>query len=149
MSRIRYIKPGFFVDDDLAECQPITRILFAGLWTIADREGRLEDRPRRIRAQVLPNDDVDVDGLLQELADHGQLIIRYEVDGTRYVAIPGFTRHQKPHSRELPSVIPEPSEHDLGSAQASPRQCPSTTQASLARARNGDLDLDLDGDGDR
>ena len=148
MSRIRYIKPGFFVDDDLAECQPLARILFAGLWTIADREGRLEDRPRRIRAELLPNEDVNTDALLQELADHGRLIVRYEVDGHRYIAIPGFLKHQKPHARELPSTIPEPAEHDLGSAQASPRQCPSTTQADLARARNGDLDLNGDGDGD-
>lgn len=137
MSRIRYIKPGFFVDDDLAACQPLARLLFAGLWTIADREGRLEDRPGRIRNEILPNEDVDTSALLQELADHGSLIVRYEVDGKRYITIPGWAKHQHPHFREVPSTIPEPDEHNLGSAQAQPRQCQGTTQAmpSPARAR--------------
>jgi len=131
MSRIRYIKPGFFTDDDLGDCQPLARILFAGLWTIADREGRLEDRPKRIKAECLPYDECDANALLDELAAHGTppLIVRYHVDGLAYIAIPGWQRHQKPHSRELPSAIPSPAEHDLGRAQASPRQCPSTTPA--------------------
>lgn len=129
MSRIRYIKPGFFTDDDLGECQPLARLLFAGLWTIADREGRLEDRPKRIKVEVLPYDDCDVDALLDELQSHGGLIERYSVQGKRYLAIPGWQSHQKPHSRELPSHIPTPAEHNLGDAQAQPRQCPSTAEA--------------------
>jgi hypothetical protein len=54
VARSRNIKPGFFLNDELAECEPLARILFAGLWCIADREGRLEDRPKRIKAEVLP-----------------------------------------------------------------------------------------------
>ena len=39
MSRSRNIKPGFFKNEHLAECQPLARLLFIGLWTLADREG--------------------------------------------------------------------------------------------------------------
>lgn len=133
MSRIRYIKPGFFTDEDLGDCSPLARLLFAGLWTEADRAGRLEDRPRRLKARLLPYDDCSVGELLTELASHGDppLIVRYEVDGHRYIAIPGWAEHQKPHQRELPSGIPEPTEHNLGSAQAQPRQCSSTEKAGL------------------
>ena len=60
MARSRNIKPGFFLNDDLAECEPLARLLFAGLWCIADREGRLEDRPKRIKIEVLPYDNCDV-----------------------------------------------------------------------------------------
>jgi hypothetical protein len=65
MARARNIKPGFFLNDELAECEPLARLLFAGLWCIADREGRLEDKPKRIKVEILPYDDCDIDYLLK------------------------------------------------------------------------------------
>lgn len=50
MAGARNIKPGFFTNDVLAACDQLARLLFAGLWTVADRAGRLEDRPKRIKA---------------------------------------------------------------------------------------------------
>ena len=44
--RARNIKPGFFKNDALAELDFAGRLLFIGLWGIADRAGRLEDRPK-------------------------------------------------------------------------------------------------------
>jgi len=105
MARSRNIKPGFFLNEELAEIEPLGRLLFAGLWTIADREGRLEDRPRRIKAAVLPYDDCDVDHLLNELYKQ-KFIIRYEVDGARYIQITNWHKHQNPHCKEKPSTIP-------------------------------------------
>ncbi|AHX12919.1 hypothetical protein CH75_06355 [Dyella jiangningensis] len=124
MSRARNIKPGFFKNDLLAECHPLARILFAGLWCEADREGRLEDRPKRLKAECLPYDDCDVDVLLADLAKRG-FIQRYEADGVAYIAIVEFLKHQNPHVREMPSVIPAPpnAKHNLGTAKAQPRQC--------------------------
>ena len=49
MARARNIKPGFFKNEFLAEMPCEVRLLFIGLWTLADREGRLEDRPKRIK----------------------------------------------------------------------------------------------------
>jgi hypothetical protein len=121
VSRSRNIKPGFFKNDLLAECHPLARILFAGLWCEADREGRLEDRPARIKAGCLPYDDCDVNGLLESLSKH-DFITRYTVDGKNYVSINRFLTHQNPHKREVPSVIPAPSDakHNLGSAESQP-----------------------------
>jgi len=107
MARIRTIKPGFFLDDELAELPYAARLLFAGLWCLADREGRLEDRPKRIKAEVLPYDDEDVDALLTALAEAG-FVQRYEVDGTRYIQVVNFAKHQKPNHREAASTIPPP-----------------------------------------
>ena len=95
MARARNIKPGFFTNDDLAECEPLARILFVGLWTVADREGRLEDKPRKIKAMVLPYDDADCDKLLAQL--HGKnFITRYVVDGNEFIQINNWKKHQKP-----------------------------------------------------
>ena len=52
MARARNIKPGFFKNEDLAECSPWARLCFAGLWTLADREGRLEDRANVIQDEL-------------------------------------------------------------------------------------------------
>ena len=112
MARSRNIKPGFFENEDLADCGPYAMLLFAGLWTLADRAGRLEDRPRRIKAQLLPYFDVDVDDELCKL-EEGGFVTRYmALDGQRYIQIVNFTRHQNPHIKEAPSTIPAPDTHE-------------------------------------
>ena len=107
MARVRNIAPGFFTNEELVELPFEDRLLFAGLWTLADREGRLEDRPKRIRMAIFPCDNVDVDLGLQRLQKAG-LVLRYTVQGVAYLAIPAFHKHQKPHPREAASVIPGP-----------------------------------------
>lgn len=125
MARSRNLKPGFFVNDKLADVEPLGRLLFAGLWTIADREGRLGDRPRRIKAEILPYDDCDVDNLLNQLETHG-FIQRYEVNGNDYIQILNFSKHQNPHPREAESEIPPVPEP--AADKATPRRCPDKTK---------------------
>ena len=107
MARARNIKPGFFTNDGLVELPFEVRLLFIGLWTLADREGRLEDRPKRIRAQIFPYDNVDVDKALNELQSAG-FLVRYEADGMRCVQVVNFVKHQMPHHKEAASELPPP-----------------------------------------
>jgi hypothetical protein len=107
MPRARNIKPGFFANEDLAELPFETRLLFIGLWTLADREGRMEDRPKRIKMALFPGDDVNVEKSLSAL-DRAGFIHRYTVDGGRYIEVCKFLQHQNPHHREVPSTIPKP-----------------------------------------
>ncbi|MGG1249925.1 DnaD domain protein [Brevibacillus agri] len=107
MARARNIKPGFFKNEDLSELSPYARLLFVGLWCLADREGYLEDRPKRIKGELFPYENVNVDQYLNDLHVAG-FIIRYEVDGERYISIPKFSDHQNPHHREAASRIPKP-----------------------------------------
>ena len=116
MARSRNIKPGFFTNDELAECHPLGRLLFAGLWTIADKEGRLDDRPKKIKAMLLPFDEADCDALLQQLNDH-KFISRYQVNGDCYIQISNWKKHQNPHCKEAASEIPEPVENDKSTGQ--------------------------------
>lgn len=105
MARARNIKPGFFTNDQLVELPFATRLLFIGLWTIADRAGRLLDRPKKIKMDVLPGDDVDVDACLNLLADSG-FIVRYEVAGVRVIQVVNWSKHQNPHVKEAASTLP-------------------------------------------
>lgn len=107
--RARGIKPGFYKNADLAECSAFARLLAPGLWMLADRDGRLEDRPKQIKGEIFPYDSVDVDALLSELVKWNH-IIRYQVDGKNYIQIANFAEHQNPHQKEKQSLIPPPTE---------------------------------------
>lgn len=106
MSRARNIKPGFYKNEDLAECSVWARLLFPGLWMLADREGRLEDRPKRIKGEIFPFDSVEVEPLLAELVQWG-FLVRYQVTGKRYIQVVNFASHQSPHGTEKDSAIPD------------------------------------------
>lgn len=128
MARARNIKPAFFKNEALAECSPLARLLFAGLWCLADREGRLEDRPKRIRAEIFPYDDCSVESLLQEL-DQAGFIKRYNIASDGYIQVVNFRKHQNPHHREVGSTIPAP-----GLPEASPRNVSEMPEVSTRLA---------------
>src|SRR5438128_2583188 len=107
MPRIRAIKHEYFTNDQLAQASSDARLLGIGLTTLADREGRLEDRPLRIRAQIFPYHQLDCNALLTEL-ENAQFIHRYVVENLHYIQVLNFQRHQKPHPTERPSTIPSP-----------------------------------------
>lgn len=107
MARARNIKPGFFKNADLVELTMEGRLLFIGLWTLADRAGRLEDRPKQIKMELFPADSVDVDANLAALERWG-FVKRYEIGGKRLLQIVNFTKHQNPHRDEKASALPGP-----------------------------------------
>lgn len=115
--RARGIKPSFFTDERIVELGPLTRLLFIGLWCLADREGRLADKPKQIRLNVLPVDHCDVDAMLTELSNAG-FLIRYDIEGQRFIQIKNFTKHQSPHQKEQASTIPAPDMHQTCTVQA-------------------------------
>lgn len=107
--RARNIKPGFFKNEDLADGGPYTQLLFEGLWCLADKSGRLEDRPRRIKAEIFPYYEIKpgIDSLLKFLAEK-DFILRYQVGRLKLIQISQFLKHQCPHTTEKPSIFPEP-----------------------------------------
>jgi hypothetical protein len=105
MARARSLKPGFFKNADLLELPFEARLLFAGLWTLADRSGRLEDKPKQIKIEIFPGDNVDCDALLFQLSAT-RMLARYEHSGNKYIQITNFAKHQNPHRDERPSLIP-------------------------------------------
>lgn len=146
--RARTIKPGILSNEELAELGPFAYILLTALWMMADREGRLEDRPRRIWMKALAlwgATPENVENLLKALAEKG-FIRRYVVKGEKYIQIHNWTRHAHIHPRECQSTIPPYStrkrvkqpliqvstfgmstkKQHLGDTQAQPSQDPGT-----------------------
>lgn len=107
--RIRAIKPGYFKSEELAELPPLYRIAFAGLWCCADRDGRIEDRPKRLKAEILPYDEVDFEVVLDTLSARG-FIERYVVKSQSLIRIPNWHKHQHPRPDEGKSTLPGPTD---------------------------------------
>ena len=159
MARARNIKPGYFLNDELCALSPLARILFAGLWCIADREGRLEDKPKRIKIQALPYDDCNVEKLLNDLFK-ANFIVRYQVNDQKYIQVVNFTKHQNPHKNETYSVIPPmavqaPEEHSTSTVQV--QEMHGTTRADslnpitdslnlIPSTLKSDIDIDIESD---
>jgi hypothetical protein len=147
--RARNIKPALFKNPDLGECSPQARLGFIGLWCMADREGRLLDRAKLIKAELFPYDSIDVGPILSELAGCG-LIKRYEVEGQKVIWIVNFTKHQSPHFKEKPSELPCFCESTKQaptqvSASTNPDQCqhPLNPDSGLLNPDSGLLNPDL------
>jgi hypothetical protein len=141
MARIRTVKPDLFRHEDLFEAEADTglplRLAFIGLFTVADREGRFKWRPRQIKLDVLPYDDIDFSRVLDALVTRG-FVVKYASDGEEYGCIPSFTTHQVINNREKDSDIPEYDSTELqipvntGPSQRVPNACP--TRHDLAQA---------------
>ena len=111
--RIRTIKPGFWSNEILAQVSPLGRLLYIGLWQLADREGRLEDRPTRIQHEVLGYEkNCNIEALLGELLKGG-FIWRCQVEGVAMIYIPSFLSHQRPNAHEPKSLL---ASHDVAHA---------------------------------
>ncbi len=110
MARARNIKPAIFRNEVLGVSDPLHTLLFQSLWLLADREGRLEDRPIRIKADTFPyREGIDVDAMLTWLHDNGFIIRYVSVKNSiqsRSIQIVNFAKHQNPHKNEAESTIP-------------------------------------------
>lgn len=139
MARSRNIKPGIMENEKLADLSYSHRLLFIYLWMLADKEGRLEDRPKRIKVQAFPYDDsLDIEQMLNDLAVAG-FILRYTCADKHIIQVINFLKHQAPHVREKPSDLPPPEQGtakvvhstEQGCAMASPRSPDSLIPDSL------------------
>ncbi|MDH2661894.1 hypothetical protein [Acinetobacter baumannii] len=106
MARARNIKPSFFMNEDIIELPYEARLLFIGLWTLADREGRLENRPKKIKMSLFPADDINVAEQLDNISKLG-FIELYNADGIDVIQIVNFVKHQTPHGLEKDSELPD------------------------------------------
>ena len=127
MARIRTIKPSFFTDQEIGDLGFAARLFFVGLWCHADKAGRLEDKPRQLEVQILPYDlkkkEIDGERLISELCP--KFIMRYEIEGKKYLQIRSWEKHQRPSPQEQESIIPK---HDESNTEVVPKYDGSSTK---------------------
>lgn len=93
MPRKRMIDPEFWLDEELAELSMEARLFYIGTWNFADDYGVIEYRTKKLKAQIFPYDDVDVERCIKELVKIGKLV-PFSTNGRKYLYIKNFTKWQ-------------------------------------------------------
>jgi len=138
MSRIRNIKPEYFVHEGINDMSIAARLMLPGIWTCCDKHGRFEWKPRTLKNKILPFDVLDFEALMLE-AVAGGFITRYNVNGQQYGQAVNWTKHQAIGTREKdakfeypapsPKADPEPPNnptlplHSANTVQTQDTQC--------------------------
>jgi hypothetical protein len=121
MPRIRTIKPEFWSDEKLAPLDPVDRLTFLGLISLADDFGRVHDNLKVIDAFVFPECSRTVRESLAKLSRMGRIRRGKSSSGKLIIEIQNWTKHQrvdKPQTATaLPPIVPEESERDQQTQQ--------------------------------
>lgn len=113
MSRKRFIDPSMWQDASIAKMSHEERLLFVGMISVADDEGRLCASPSSLLGAIFPNDNGHVtprqvqswrDGVASKCPN----VVLYEHEGLAYISLKRWERYQKP-SHASPSKLPKPS----------------------------------------
>ena len=116
MARIRSVHPDLHRDKTLATLSASAERTFVRLWCHLDDEGRGEDDPDLLKADLYPRHrdmgPAEVEADLAEL-EHAGLIIRYVVDGEPYLCCKPDTwaTYQRPQKKQE-SKLPGPEQAD-------------------------------------
>lgn len=111
MARKRQISPSIWTSEQFCSLKDLgARLLFIGIFSNADDEGRLKASPWHLKMLIYPSDEniivENVAKWLDELSTVN-LITVYKVFDVEYLFIPTFSKHQF-ISKPFPSNIPEP-----------------------------------------
>jgi hypothetical protein len=127
MARIRTVKPDIRKDQIVSSWPIEVRWTFVGLFGYCDDEGRGEDNPLLVKAELYPLDEPmtsrKVEHHLQRIAASGPLC-RYEANGRRWFHLVSFGKHQVVN-RPRASVIPPCAVHESADQTAAPITEPS------------------------
>jgi hypothetical protein len=110
MPRIRTVKPEFWQDEKLASLDPLTRLVFLGLISMADDAGRLVDNVKLIDGFLFPETADTSRDPLDTLARSSRICRYISASGQRLIQISNWERHQKvdhPNKYTLPAPTPK------------------------------------------
>lgn len=110
MARKRMISPEIWRSSSFAELSDFAKIVFIGLISNADDEGRGEADPALLKSTLFPRDEkkraADVKSALSEIARSTSTLF-YSVEGNDYYVLTKWKLYQK-LDRPTPSRIPTP-----------------------------------------
>jgi hypothetical protein len=104
------IDPNFWDDNKIKLLSVTERLLFIGMISYADDEGRLLANPAYLRSKIFPYDDfslVDIKTMRDNIIDINKNVLLYDNGGEEYLSLSKWKEYQKP-SHPQPSRIPAP-----------------------------------------
>lgn len=133
MARIRSLKPEIWMSPQVMNLSHGARLLFIGLITQADDEGRGSADVRKLKASIFGGDDVtsvDVHGWLNECSVNGLAVLYHAENHGDLYALPSWTNHQS-INRATRSRYPAPP------IPGSLTECSVSTHGELTGDRKG------------
>jgi hypothetical protein len=116
MPRIRTIKPEFWQDEKLVRLDPMTRLVFLGLVSMADDAGRLVDNVKLIDGFLFSETEDSARDALVTLANLSRVIRYTSASGQKLIQIANWKRHQKV-DHPSPYNLPAPTAEDLEASE--------------------------------
>jgi len=110
MARKRFLTPDIWSDAFFVKLSPQERLLFIGMITLADDEGRLRAEAAYLKGEIFPKDgmaDARVRRLRDRIVALNRSVHLYKVVGMEYVQLRNWPRYQHP-SHPTPSRLPPP-----------------------------------------
>ena len=109
MPNRRMIHASIWQDEDIAGLTDRQQLLFIGLFSNADDQGRLKGHPMLIKSLVFPYRDVSSEDMLKDLEaiTKAAAVLRYEIDGKAYIQLTKWWDYQQLQWAK-PSALPAP-----------------------------------------
>ena len=147
--RTRMVHADFWKSESVAELDMMGRLLFVAMWGMADREGLLLYRPRRIAVEAFPYDGVKPDkvrSIIDQMKSLGMVRELASGDDERTcLQIINFAEYQSVHAKEAQSKLKDryiPGNSDElrvipgNSSEFPPASTSTSTSTSTVQSRN-------------
>ncbi len=107
MARQRFIHPEIWTSENFLELTFQQRLLFIGMFSLADDEGRIKANPKFLKASIFPADYVKPEEITNDLIAlyKRNSIVLYKTDEGEFAHLPKWSKYQKPkypQSSKLP-----------------------------------------------
>lgn len=127
MARKRMIDPNIWQSEDFGKLSNLAKIVFIGLFSLADDEGRGRANPMYLKSNLFPyNEDMrsaDIEKALSEISSNMSVDF-YSCDGSSYYSLLSwytFQKIEKPTDSKLPAFDENNKEIRRLFAEASPK----------------------------
>ena len=114
MARRRMIHPDIWESEDFSKLSMLAKLLFIGMFSMADDEGKGRAKPVYLKSIIFPYDDgmriIDVEKALSEIGSNMSVTF-YAHDENYYYRIDSWDKWQRV-DKPQPSKIPEPQAFD-------------------------------------
>lgn len=113
MARKRMIDPNIWQSEDFSRLSTLGKLVFIGLFSLADDEGRGRCNPVYLKSTLFPYEEgirsADIDKTLSEISSNMSVIL-YSCDGSSYYSLYNWNTWQKidrPSESKIPEYNPQ------------------------------------------
>lgn len=132
--RRRTVQPNIWQDTEFGLLSPLAQLIFVGLITQADDEGRLNGHPAIVSSMLFPYRTVALEEVMDALAEierRMRNIIFYEVEGQMYIQFKNWLKHQTlREDRTTKSIFPPPTADNGGEMRTNAAQVSKVSKIS-------------------